>query len=116
MITEAAVRAMRPGSVIVDLAAEKGGNCDCTVPDEEVVEQGVRIIGSTNLPAEVPAHASQLFAKNVLTFFDHLVTEEGLLAFDLDDEITAGTLVSRGGAVVNERVCAQLAEREEEGD
>jgi NAD(P) transhydrogenase subunit alpha len=115
LITAAAVHGMRPGSVIVDLAAEKGGNCDRTVPGEEVVEQGVRIIGSTNLPAEVPAHASQLFAKNVLTFFDHLVTENGALAFDLEDEITAGTLVSRCGEVVNDRVCAQLAKREEGG-
>lgn len=114
LISESAVRAMRPGSVIVDLAAEKGGNCDCTVPGLDVVESGVQIVGRTNLPAEVPAHASQLYAKNVVTFLDHLVAEQGGLAFDLEDEITAGALVSRSGEVVNPRVRAQLAKREEE--
>lgn len=114
LISESAVRAMRPGSVIVDLAAEKGGNCDCTVPGVDVVESGVQIVGRTNLPAEVPAHASQLYAKNVVTFLDHLVAEQGGLAFDLEDEITAGALVSRSGEVVHPRVCEQLAKREEE--
>jgi NAD(P) transhydrogenase subunit alpha len=114
LITEDAVRSMRPGSVIVDLAAEKGGNCDCTEAGRDVVAHGVTIIGRTNLPAEVPAHASQMYAKNVLTFLDHLLEEDGCLTFDLEDEITAGTLVTRGGEVLHSTVIEQLAKRDEE--
>ena len=113
LISESAVRSMRSGSVIVDLAAEKGGNCDCTVPGQDVVESGVWVVGRTNLPAEVPAHASQLYAKNVVAFLDHLLADEGGLAFELDDEITVGTLVSRGGEVVHAQVREQLAKRDE---
>jgi len=113
LITDDAVRAMRPGSVVVDLAAEKGGNCDCTEVGRDTVAHGVTVIGRTNLPAEVPAHASQMYARNLLTFLDHLL-EDGCLAFDPDDEITAGTLVSRGGEVVHPRVRELLAKREEE--
>jgi NAD(P) transhydrogenase subunit alpha len=112
LIPEAAVRRMRPASVIVDLAAEKGGNCDCTEVGRDVVAHGVTVIGRTNLPAEVPAHASQMYARNVVTFLDHLLSEDGGLSFDLEDEITAGTLVTRGGEVVHPVVLAQLAKRE----
>jgi NAD(P) transhydrogenase subunit alpha len=114
LITEEAVRGMRPGSVIVDLAAERGGNCDCTEAGRDVVVHGVTLIGRTNLPAEVPAHASQMYSKNLLTFLDHLLDENRCLAFDLEDEITAGTLVSRGGEVVHPLLCELLAKREEE--
>jgi len=109
LIEEAAVQAMRPGSVIVDLAAEKGGNCALTEADQVVVKHGVTLMGHTNLPAQVPAHASQLYAKNLVTFLDHLL-EEGQLKFDLEDEITSGTLVTHQGEVVNERVRGLLAE------
>lgn len=112
LITDDAVCAMRPGSVVVDLAAEKGGNCDCTEAGRDVVAHGVTVIGRTNLPAEVPAHASQMYARNLLTFFDHLL-DSGCLTFDPEDEITAGTLVSRGGEVVHPRVRELLAKREE---
>lgn len=108
LVTEDAVRGMRPGSVVVDLAAEKGGNCDCTVMDEDVVAHGVTIIGRTNLPAEIPAHASQMFAKNLLTFLDHLFDEEGVLQIDPEDEITAGTLVAQGGKVVHPMLLERL--------
>ena len=103
LIEESAIERMRGGSVVVDLAAEKGGNCACTKPDEEVVEHGVTLIGWTNLPSFVPSHASQMYAKNVTTFLDHLL-EEGRLKLDLEDEITAGTLVTHEGRILNEKI------------
>jgi NAD(P) transhydrogenase subunit alpha len=110
LIEEAAVEAMRPGSVIVDLAAEKGGNCALTQPDQVIMAHGVTIIGHTNLPSMVAGHSSQLYAKNLTTFLDHLI-EEGRLKIDLEDEITSGTLVTHEGEVVNERIRGLLAER-----
>ncbi|HEM45481.1 MAG TPA: NAD(P) transhydrogenase subunit alpha, partial [Alphaproteobacteria bacterium] len=107
LIEASAIEAMKPGSVVVDLAAEKGGNCALTRPDEDVVVGGVTIIGHTNLPSEVPAHASQMYAKNVVTFLEHLV-EEGSIALDFSDEITAGTLVTHAGNLVNERLGGTL--------
>ena len=104
LVTADAVAGMSPGSVIVDLAAERGGNCELTRGDETVVtDNGVTILGPTNLPATVPYHASQMYAKNISTLLLHLV-KEGELAFDMEDEITAGTLVSRDGAVVHARI------------
>jgi proton-translocating NAD(P)+ transhydrogenase subunit alpha len=94
LIPAAAVAGMRPGSVIVDLAAEAGGNCELTEPGEEVVREGVIIVGHTNLPATMPAHASQLYARNVSALLGHLVTD-GELTLDWDDEITAGACVTR---------------------
>jgi len=114
LIEESAVRGMRPGSVVVDLAAEKGGNCASTRADEEVTVSGVRVLGPTNLPSQVPAHASQMYARNLTTFLDHLV-EDGELAVDPEDEITAGTLVVDAGAVVNDRVRSLLGEPGAEG-
>lgn len=107
LIEASAIEAMKPGSVVVDLAAEKGGNCALTRPDEDVVIGGVTIIGHTNLPSEVPAHASQMYAKNVVTFLEHLV-EEGSIALDFSDEITTGTLVTHAGNLVNERLGGTL--------
>lgn len=109
LIEADAVRAMKPGSVIVDLAAEKGGNCELTKPDEDVVVDGVTIIGHTNLPSEVPAHASQMYAKNLITFLEHLF-EEGAIRLDFADEITAGTIVSHQGRIVNPRLGGTLPE------
>jgi H+-translocating NAD(P) transhydrogenase subunit alpha len=94
LIPESAVRAMRPGSVIVDLAAETGGNCELTKPGEEAVESGVSIVGLLNLPSTMPAHASQLYARNVMALLQHLAPE-GELKLDWEDEITAGTCVTR---------------------
>jgi NAD(P) transhydrogenase subunit alpha len=102
------VRAMAPGSVVVDLAAERGGNCELTQPDRTVVDGGVTILGPTNLPATVPFHASQMFAKNVTTFLQHLV-KSGFPSFNLEDEITLFTLVTRDGQVVHQRVCELLS-------
>ena len=94
LIPASAVAAMRPGSVIVDLAAEAGGNCELTAPGEEVVREGVTILGFTNLPSTMPYHASQLYARNVQALLLHLAPE-GELALDFDDEITAGACVTR---------------------
>jgi NAD(P) transhydrogenase subunit alpha len=114
LIEEDAVERMRDGSIVVDLAAEKGGNCAGTVADQRVVLHGVTLIGDTNLPAQVPAHASQMYARNVTTFLDHL-TEEGALALDLEDEITSGTLVTHEGSILNETVRERLQQRDSNG-
>lgn len=103
LITAEMVKGMQPGSVIVDLAAERGGNCELTKSGETVVEHGVTIIGKVNIPAEVPYHASQMYSRNVVTFLKHLV-EDGQLKIDRSDEITAETLLTTGGEVVNGRV------------
>jgi NAD(P) transhydrogenase subunit alpha len=94
LIPESAVAAMRAGSVIVDLAAEAGGNTQLTVAGEEVVREDVTIVGLTNLPSTVPVHASQLYARNVQALLTHLAPG-GELALDWDDEITSGACVTR---------------------
>ncbi len=103
LITEDAVKRMRPGSVIVDLAAERGGNCCFSQADQTVVEHGVTILGPTNLPSEVPQHASQMFAKNLVTFLLHMTKAENL-EMDLKDEIIRDTLVAKDGQVQNSRM------------
>jgi H+-translocating NAD(P) transhydrogenase subunit alpha len=104
LITGDMVRGMQPGSAIVDLAAERGGNCELTRADEVVVEGGVTILGPTNLPSTVPYHASQMYAKNITTFLLHLANKEGQMNWDLTDEITRETLVTHKGEVVHQRV------------
>ena len=89
-----AVRAMRPGSVIVDLAAETGGNCELTRPGEIVSVNGVEVIGLLNLPSSMASHASQLYARNVAALLAHLAPG-GALALDWDDPITTGACVTR---------------------
>ncbi|MEZ5063869.1 MAG: Re/Si-specific NAD(P)(+) transhydrogenase subunit alpha [bacterium] len=103
LVTAEMVRAMHPGSVIVDLAAERGGNCELTKADETVVENGVTILGPTNLPATVPVHASQMYSNNVLKFLQGMV-KEGQLNLNLEDEVVRETLVTRDGEVVHERI------------
>jgi NAD(P) transhydrogenase subunit alpha len=103
LVTAEMVARMRPGSVIVDMAAERGGNCEGSRPDETVVVDGVTILGPTNLPAEAPAHTSQLYAKNVATFLAHLV-KAGLPAVAIDDEICRDTLVAQGGQLVHSKI------------
>jgi NAD(P) transhydrogenase subunit alpha len=103
LITKEMVAGMAPGSVIVDLAAERGGNCELTEPGEIVVAHGVTILGSLNLASTVPYHASQMYARNISAFLLHLV-KDGKLQVDLEDEITRETLLTRGGEVVNARV------------
>jgi len=103
LVTADAVKGMKPGSVIVDLAAERGGNCELSQADQTVVEQGVTILGPTNLPGEVPRDASNMFAKNVATLLLHLC-EEGTLELDLEDEITRDTMATHDGQVTNARM------------
>jgi len=108
LITDEMVAGMSVGSVVVDLAAERGGNVEPSRPDETVVAHGVTIVGPTNLPATVPYHASQMYAKNLSTLLLHLVSD-GMLQLDLSDEITQGTLVSHDGEVLHPRVRELLA-------
>ncbi len=107
LITPEMVAGMGPGSVIVDLAAERGGNCALTRAGETVVEHGVTIIGPVNLVSTVPTHASELYARSAVAFLLHLVNE-GKLGGNLDDEITRETLLTRGGEVVQPRVRGAL--------
>jgi NAD(P) transhydrogenase subunit alpha len=97
LISAAAAATMREGSVIVDLAAETGGNCELTKPGETVHVNGVTIIGALDLPSTVPYHASQMFAKNILTLLQHVITKEGALNIDANDEITGAMLVTHDG-------------------
>jgi NAD(P) transhydrogenase subunit alpha len=103
LVTKEMVAGMAPGSVIVDLAGERGGNCELTRPGEIVVEHGVTIIGWFNLASTVPYHASQMYARNVSAFLLHLV-KDGKLQLNLEDEIVRETLLTRGGEVVNPRI------------
>ena len=102
LITADAVRGMQPGSVIVDLAGESGGNCELTKGGETVVEGGVKILAPLNLPSEMAANASQLYAKNVENLLDLLVSE-GRLNLDFEDEIVAGACITHEGEIKNER-------------
>ncbi|MBZ5577122.1 MAG: Re/Si-specific NAD(P)(+) transhydrogenase subunit alpha [Acidobacteriia bacterium] len=104
LITRAMVERMGPGSVIVDIAAERGGNCELTKAGEVVEFNGVRIFGPVNLPSAIPYHASQMYAKNILTFLKFLLTKEGNLTLNREDEIVKETLVTHGGEVVHPRV------------
>jgi NAD(P) transhydrogenase subunit alpha len=113
LITEDAVKGMPPGSVIVDLAAERGGNCELTRANQTIVVHGVTIMGPTNLPASIPYHASQMYSRNILTLVQHLaprakgddgkLTGAATLTFNMDDEITRDTMMTRGGEIVNAR-------------
>lgn len=103
IITTAMIRGMAAGSVVVDLAAEQGGNCEPTVAGETVLVDGVKVIGAVNLPGEIPVHASQLFGKNVANFLSLMVVD-GKLDIDVDDDVIRQSVVARGGDVVNNRV------------
>jgi H+-translocating NAD(P) transhydrogenase subunit alpha len=108
LLTREMVEAMQPGSVVVDLAAERGGNCELTRPDETVVHRGVTIIGPSNPAALVPYHASQMYSKNIITFLQHLLGKDGAargeLTLNHEDEITRETMLTQGGSVVHPRV------------
>jgi NAD(P) transhydrogenase subunit alpha len=109
LVTADAVGRMASGSVIVDLAAERGGNCELTKPDEVVVTpNGVTILGPVNLPATVPRHASQMYSRNIVTFLQALIDKEGRLAIDLGDEVVRESLVTHEGRVANPRVAQAL--------
>jgi NAD(P) transhydrogenase subunit alpha len=108
LIRRGAVEAMRPSSVLVDLAAPAGGNCELTKPGVEQCVNGVTLLAPLNLPAEVPVHASQLYARNILNFLA-LIVKKGELSVDLSDEVLAGACVAHNGAPVNPRVAKLLA-------
>jgi len=103
LVTKEMVVRMKPGSVIVDLASERGGNCELTVTGERVVQHGVTIIGLINVASTVPYHASQMYARNVTAFLLHLV-KEGKLQLNMEDQIVRDTLLTHGGEVVNARL------------
>ena len=103
LVTREMVANMAPGSVVVDLAAERGGNCESTKAGQTIVEHGVTIIGLFNLATAVPYHASQMYAKNITAFLLHMV-KEGKLQLNLEDEIIQSTLLTHGGEVINGRV------------
>jgi H+-translocating NAD(P) transhydrogenase subunit alpha len=107
MLTTEAVNGMRPGSVVVDLAASTGGNCEMTRPGETVDHNGVLILGPLNLPATVPAHASQLYSRNLTTFLS-LIVDKGNLKIDMADEILKGSCVAYQGGDVHPKVAAAL--------
>ena len=102
LVIEDAVKRMKPGSVIVDLAAETGGNCELTEPGETVVKHDVTIAGPLNLPSAMPDHASQLYARNIQSLLELMVSEEGALELDFEDEIIAGACITRDGEIVHE--------------
>lgn len=112
LVTAEMVHAMRPGSVIVDLAVEQGGNCELSKADSEVVENGVIILGPSNLPAAMPHDASLLFARNVHALLQLVIDKEGKVAPNLDDEIIAGALLTHGGEVLHRATAEQLQPQE----
>jgi H+-translocating NAD(P) transhydrogenase subunit alpha len=105
------VRNMKPGSVIVDLAAETGGNCELTEPGETIVRDGVTIVGPLNLASSMPDHASSLYARNVQALLELIAGEDGALRLDFEDEIVAGACITRDGEIVHEgaRTAAETA-------
>jgi NAD(P) transhydrogenase subunit alpha len=107
LITAEAVRGMQPGSVIVDLAAETGGNCELTKAGETVNEGGVKVLGPRNLASEMPVPASQLYAKNLENLLGLMVSEEGELKVDFEDDIIAAAAITEGGAIRNERAAGR---------
>jgi NAD(P) transhydrogenase subunit alpha len=101
LVTEAAVKKMKPGSVIVDLAAESGGNCELSEPGKTVLRYNVKILAPLNVPSTMAEHASQLYARNIQALLG-LMVKDGELALDFDDEVIAGACITRGGEIVNE--------------
>lgn len=108
LVTKEMAEAMLPGSVIVDLAAERGGNCELTQAGQTIVHQGVTIVGPVNLASRAPYHASQMYATNVVNLLKLMVNKEGALNLNLEDEVIRGTLVTHGGKVVNPKVSELL--------
>jgi len=104
LIHRATVESMSPGSVIIDMAAGSGGNCELTIKDETVLHNQVRIIGNSNFPSKMPADASKMLGKNFTNFLELMIDEEGNLKLDFEDEIISGTCITRNGEIMNERV------------
>jgi NAD(P) transhydrogenase subunit alpha len=106
------IESMRPGSIIVDMAVERGGNVELAKPGEIVAHKGVRIMGLLNLPGLVPVNASSLYARNLYAFIEPLIDKEkAALAIDWDDEIVKGTLIARDGEIVNGMIAERLGDK-----
>jgi H+-translocating NAD(P) transhydrogenase subunit alpha len=109
LVTEAAVALMKPGSVIVDLAGEAGGNCELSEPGETVIRHNVKILAPLNVPSTMAEHASQLYARNIQSLVGLMISENGQLSLDFDDEVIAGACITRGGEIVHEGARATAA-------
>ena len=109
LVTEEAVKKMKPGSVIVDLAAETGGNCELSEPGKEVVRHDVKIIAPLNVASTMAEHASQLYARNIDALLGLMISEEGELKLDFEDEVIAGACITRGKEIVHEGAKAAAA-------
>jgi NAD(P) transhydrogenase subunit alpha len=109
LVTEAAVALMKPGSVIVDLAGEAGGNCELSEPGETVIRHHVKICAPLNVPSTMAEHASQLYARNIKSLLGLMISDEGQLSLDFDDEVIAGACITRGGEIVHEGAKAAAA-------
>jgi H+-translocating NAD(P) transhydrogenase subunit alpha len=108
LVTAEAIEGMKPGSVIIDLAGEAGGNSELTEPGKTVLKHDVTIVSPVNLPAEMPEHASQLYARNVQALIELFVDDDGNVALDFDDEIIAGACITRDGEIVNDAARAAV--------
>jgi len=115
LVTEAGVRNMRPGSVIVDLAGEGGGNCELTQPGETVIEHDVAIVAPLNLPSTMPEHASQLYSRNVMSLLELITGENGQLELNFDDEVVSGACITRDGEIVHEGAKKAAGQTQEQG-
>jgi NAD(P) transhydrogenase subunit alpha len=104
LIRKDTVEAMQPGSVIIDMAAGSGGNCELTVKDETIVHKQVRIIGNSNFPSKMPADASKMLGRNYVNFLNLFISKEGELNLNFEDEILKSTCIARDGKIINERV------------
>jgi NAD(P) transhydrogenase subunit alpha len=102
LVTEDAVKLMKPGSVIVDLAGEAGGNCELSVPGESVIRHDVKILAPLNVPSTMAEHASQLYARNIQALLGLMISDEGMIELDFEDEVIAGACITRGGEIVHE--------------
>ncbi len=108
LIKKETIEAMKPGSVIIDLAASTGGNCELCKNDETIIHNGVKIIGNSQLPTDMPTDASRMYGKNMINFLKLIITKEGALNLNWDDDIVKGTAVTHGKEIVNERVKAAI--------
>jgi NAD(P) transhydrogenase subunit alpha len=115
IISAAAVANMKPGAVIIDLGAESGGNCELTQAGETVVHNDVRIVGPVNLPADLPRHASEMYARNLLNFIQPAL-QEGSLVIDWEDEVFAGACLTRDGTIIHEQTRAAFAANSSQGE
>jgi proton-translocating NAD(P)+ transhydrogenase subunit alpha len=109
LVTEEAVKLMKPGSVIVDLAGETGGNCELSEPGESIIRHDVKILAPLNVPSTMAEHASQLYARNVQALLGLMIDDSGELSLDFDDEVIAGACITRGGEIVHEGAKAAAA-------